>query len=102
MRCNARPRKRRERQAERRRRLGLIREYHPAQPASPEARALGQRLRDARLEQKLTLTEVAARAGINKSSLSRWETGVIPPPLSQLQAVAKALGLRLVMELKAG
>jgi transcriptional regulator with XRE-family HTH domain len=48
---------------------------------------LGQSIRIARLERKLTTTEVAARAGISRSLLQRIERG---DPRSSLGAVFEA------------
>jgi transcriptional regulator with XRE-family HTH domain len=50
--------------------------------------AVGPRLRHAREDRDLTITEVAARTGISKSTLSRLETGQRRPTLELLLPLA--------------
>jgi transcriptional regulator with XRE-family HTH domain len=52
---------------------------------------LGTFLRDLRTSRQMSLTRLAARAGIGKSTLSRWESGRFQPRLSELEAVISAL-----------
>ena len=55
--------------------------------------SLGSRLREARTEQSLSLTEVASRAGISKSYLSQLERGASKTPSHDvLRRLATALG----------
>ena len=55
--------------------------------------SLGNRLRDARAEQSLSLTEVASRAGISKSYLSQLERCASKTPSHDvLRRLATALG----------
>ena len=55
--------------------------------------SLGSRLRDARTAQSLSLTEVAARAGISKAYLSQLEHGASTTPSHEvLRRLATALG----------
>ena len=60
-----------------------------------DERAVGENIRAIRLGIKAGLTEVAKRAGITKSTLSKIETGGISSPISTLLAVATALGVHL-------
>jgi transcriptional regulator with XRE-family HTH domain len=60
-----------------------------------DERMLGENIRSIRLAAKVTLTDVARRAGITKSTLSKIETGQTSSPISTLVAVASALGVRL-------
>lgn len=58
-----------------------------------EAPPVGARLRELRNGRRLTLKEVAARAGVTEGFLSQVERGRASPSLKTLQAVANALGL---------
>ncbi len=51
------------------------------------------RIREARKAAKLTQEELARTIGITHATLSRYESGAINPPASQLQAIASALGV---------
>jgi transcriptional regulator with XRE-family HTH domain len=51
---------------------------------------VGSRLRRARAERRITLTELAAETGISKSTLSRLETGRRKPSLELLLPIAQA------------
>jgi len=66
-------------------------------PAGPEdgraLRALGERLREARLERELTLTELARRAGMSRRALTEAEAGRANPTLLKLVGLARALDL---------
>lgn len=55
-------------------------------------RRSGQRLRRLRQERGLTLIQLAQTAGVSRSALNRWETGVNEPRLPELDAVLMALG----------
>src|SRR5271156_5617917 len=57
-------------------------------------RQLGAVARRVRESQDLTLTDVAASAGISAGMLSRLETGHVTPSLDTLVALAGALGVR--------
>ncbi len=57
-------------------------------------RQLGAVARRVRESQRLTLTDVAATAGISAGMLSRLETGHVTPSLETLVALAGALGVR--------
>jgi transcriptional regulator with XRE-family HTH domain len=56
---------------------------------------VGERLREARRAQGLSLAALAAAAGVGKGSLSEIENGTRNPTLATLYAVAGALGLPL-------
>jgi transcriptional regulator with XRE-family HTH domain len=51
------------------------------------------RLKGLRERNGLTQEELAKRAGVSRAYLSRLEMGLHDPPLSRLQALAKALGV---------
>lgn len=64
------------------------------------ARQIVQTLRTKRLEQGMSLTELAYRTGIAKSNLSRLENNErTSPTLETLHRYAQALGLRMRVEL---
>lgn len=56
---------------------------------------MGQLIRDARKEEKISQTELGKRIGANKSYISRIENGLIDPTLSTVCGIVNALGLRL-------
>jgi transcriptional regulator with XRE-family HTH domain len=58
-----------------------------------ERQALGARLRATRKRQRMTLKEVATKAGISESFLSQVERGLAGASVSTLQRVATALGV---------
>jgi transcriptional regulator with XRE-family HTH domain len=59
-----------------------------------------RRLADARQEQGLSQTAVAAQMGTSQSVVARLESGGLDMRLSTLQRYAAALGLDLMIELK--
>ena len=64
------------------------------QPSSPGP-AVGARVRALRTERGLSLSALAAAAGIGKGSLSELETGRRNPTLDTLYALARPLGVPL-------
>lgn len=62
---------------------------------------LAQRIRSHRLDQRLTLEEVAARTGLTRSWLSKVENFRVTPSLPALGQIAAALGVS-VSDLVAG
>ncbi len=63
--------------------------------AGREHLALGERIRAARVEAGLSLSEVARRAGVGKGTLSELEHGLRAPRLETLWALSTALGVPL-------
>jgi transcriptional regulator with XRE-family HTH domain len=55
----------------------------------------GKRIREARLRQRLTLREAAAKAGITPSALSQLERDQFNPTLGTLKSVAVALNVTI-------
>ena len=51
------------------------------------------KIRELRKAAGLTQEQLSARLGINRATLSKYESGDIDPPTSQLQAIAAALGV---------
>ena len=49
------------------------------------------KIRELRKAAKITQEELAKAIGITHATLSRYESGAIDPPTSQLQAIAAAL-----------
>lgn len=56
---------------------------------------LGQIIREARKEERITQSELARRIGANKSYISRVENGLIDPTISTVYSIITALGLRI-------
>lgn len=55
--------------------------------------ALGQRIAEARTQAGLTLRALAARVGIDHSTLSNYEAGRRPLRVVQLIVIARAIGI---------
>ena len=69
---------------------------HEAPPAEPLWReVLGRRLRALRLDQRETISQTAARAGISPQYLSEIERGRKEPSSEMIGALAGALGTTL-------
>src|SRR5271155_5357718 len=60
-----------------------------------DERQVGENIRAIRQASKASLTEVAKRAGMTKSTLSKIENGQTSSPISTLVAVAAAMGVHL-------
>jgi len=58
-------------------------------------KAIGDNIRTLRGNSKLTVTELARRVGLDKSTLSKIERGNTSPPISTLIRIAEALGVAL-------
>ena len=56
---------------------------------------MGQVIREARKEEKITQAELGKRIGANKSYISRIENGLIDPTISTIYSIITALGLRI-------
>jgi transcriptional regulator with XRE-family HTH domain len=54
---------------------------------------IGQRLRDSRVRQRLTLDDLAGRTGLSKAALSKIENGLVSSPISTYYRIAAVLGL---------
>ena len=62
---------------------------------SDHQQSIGQRIAAARRAAGLTQAALAARCGVQPMTVSRWETGTVDPPSSQLERVAAATGRRV-------
>ncbi|MGR6981211.1 helix-turn-helix domain-containing protein [Testudinibacter sp. P27/CKL/0425] len=69
--------------------------------ALEERRKLVEMLKAARLELKLTQSDVAEKSGINVKNISRLERGVVSPTFTTLSRYAHALGGSLTFQLSA-
>jgi transcriptional regulator with XRE-family HTH domain len=67
----------------------------PDPPAPTPAELIGARVTELRRERGLSLSELAARAGIGKATLSGVEAGTRNPTLETLYAITGQLGLPL-------
>lgn len=59
------------------------------------AYCMGQVIYEARKNEKITQTELAARIGSSKSYISRIEKGLIEPSVGTFYRIMDALGLRI-------
>jgi transcriptional regulator with XRE-family HTH domain len=66
-----------------------------ASRGGPGANALGERLRQRRLERHISLRELARRLSISASLVSQIETGRIQPSVRTLYAIVSELGVSL-------
>lgn len=48
-----------------------------------------ERLRELRLERKLSIIKLGEILGVNNSTISRWENGIMLPNIAQLYNIAK-------------
>jgi transcriptional regulator with XRE-family HTH domain len=62
-------------------------------PGQALARYIGTVLRKARVEQSLTITQVAQRAELSRGMLSKIETGQVASSLESLSRLTEALGI---------
>jgi len=60
---------------------------------------LGRRVRELRVQQGLSQTELARRAGMTQPALARFEAGGTVPTLPVLERLARALGAELTVRL---
>ena len=58
-------------------------------------RQFGMRLKELREEKGLTQEALAKRVPVSRAYLSRLEMGMHDPPLSKVQAIAKALNVKV-------
>src|SRR5579859_7107411 len=82
-----------QRGAERGAQRGVERGAEPTAPSKAPLEVIAASLRRERRRSGLSLTEVARRAGIAKSTLSQLESGAGNPSLETLWAICVALGM---------
>lgn len=79
----------------------LVARHHERTAALDQIGGLLQQLKAAREQQGLTLTDLTQRTGMDRSALSKLETGQRPnPTVETLVRYAEAVGKRLVVSLK--
>lgn len=61
------------------------------------AYCMGQMVMEARKQEKMSQSELAAKVGTNKTYISRIERGLIEPGIGIFCQIANALGMRLEM-----
>ncbi|MGE3818779.1 MAG: helix-turn-helix domain-containing protein [Isosphaeraceae bacterium] len=82
--------------AEQREVIRKVREEFPPTSIDPELAKALSALRAERERQGLSLSDVSARTGIDRATLSKLETGKVPnPTVGTLRALATALKKRL-------
>jgi ribosome-binding protein aMBF1 (putative translation factor) len=74
-------------------------EYREGYDEARRAFLIGQAVRERRLALGLSQTEVAGRAGMTQSALSRLEAGGTVPTIPVLERIAVALGSELIVAL---
>ncbi len=72
-------------------------EYREGYAEAQRAYLIGQAVRDRRLELGLSQVELAERAGMTQSALSRLEAGAVVPTIPVLDRVSAALDAKLVV-----
>lgn len=78
----------------------LVARHHERMAAAERLEDLLRQLRAAREEMGLSLSDVSARTGMDRSALSKLETGRRPnPTLDTLARYAEAVGKRLEISL---
>lgn len=60
-------------------------------------RRIGQRLKDARMAQNISVRSLAIQSGVDKSSICRIEAGRLNTGIDTLTRLADILGLRLIL-----
>src|SRR5688572_1970505 len=63
--------------------------------ADDQSQGIGQRLRKLRTERKLTIAELAAKAGVSSGIISQIEREASSPSISTLVKIRTALGVNL-------
>ncbi|MBR4495599.1 MAG: helix-turn-helix domain-containing protein [Acholeplasmatales bacterium] len=56
---------------------------------------IGYQIKEKRLQKEMSQEELAKKAGIDQSDLSKIERGVLNPSVKMLKKIAKGLGLKL-------
>jgi transcriptional regulator with XRE-family HTH domain len=72
-------------------------EYRAAYDEARRSYELGKSVRERRLALRITQTELAERAGMTQSAVSRLEAGGMTPTIGVLDRVAAALDADLVV-----
>lgn len=72
-------------------------EYREGYAEAERAFLIGQAVRERRLELRLSQVELADRAGMTQSALSRLEAGAVVPTIPVLDRVSAALDATLVV-----
>jgi ribosome-binding protein aMBF1 (putative translation factor) len=76
-------------------------EYDRAYAAAKLAAEVGERVRQAREAAGISQRELARRMGTSQAAVDRLEAGGVGATLTTLQRVATALGLTIIVDLKA-
>lgn len=83
-----------------------LRSRRMAEPGAAEAYdaarlafELGRQVRELRVQQGLSQTELARRAGMTQPAVARFEAGGTVPTLPVLERLARSLGVELTVKL---
>src|SRR6266550_4649689 len=74
-------------------------EYREGYAEARRAFLIGQAVRERRLALGLSQVQLAARAGMTQSALSRLEAGGVVPTIPQLERISAALDADLIVEI---
>lgn len=74
--------------------LSLIKEIMSKTKKAPK---IGEQIREARLQKKLSQAELSKIVGCDRTHLTKIETGRINPTLETLERIAEALGVELYL-----
>jgi len=74
-------------------------EYREGYAEARRACLIGQAVRERRLALGLSQVELAARAGMTQSALSRLEVGGVVPTIPLLERITAALDAELIVEI---
>jgi transcriptional regulator with XRE-family HTH domain len=75
---------------------GITKDQHVRSPdISDITKAIGERIRKARLSQNLTLKQLSKRSGLSVSMISKIENTQVFPPLSTYAKIGSCLGLSI-------
>ena len=78
----------------------LVARHHERERVREDLRKLLEQLRNAREKNGLSLTDLMQRTGMERSALSKLETGQRPnPTIETLERYAEAVGKRIVVTL---
>ena len=67
----------------------------PSDPQAALAKTVGERLREIRKQQRITLVELAKASGVDAATISRIETGRMTGTLASHMRLARALGSKV-------
>ena len=58
-----------------------------------DTKIFGERLREMRLDKRITTVQLAEALGVRNGTISKWENAVISPTVASLYIIAKYFGV---------